>query len=145
MEYDNNHFIIASRAYSLQEDLLMAARHISLQSGRWCALSLHARVVSVFSFGHVCVVAPADGVSFVLRTWLLNSLYECGWFIYKAGRKPILSERNQVAPCTPHNGIHREKAWNSLVSRSRRPIAGRATTWMKNEARAKPPLFRPSQ
>jgi hypothetical protein len=44
------------------------------------------------SFGHVCAVAPADGLSVVFHTWLLNSLYGCCCFIYKAERKPVLRE-----------------------------------------------------
>jgi hypothetical protein len=71
------------------EDLLMAARHTSLQSGRWCALAILARAVSLFFFfGHVCAVAPADGLS------VLNSLYGCCCFIYKAGRKPVSRKIN---------------------------------------------------
>jgi hypothetical protein len=46
------------------------------------------------SFGHVCAVAPADGLSVVFRTWLLNSLYRCCCFIYKAGRKPVSREED---------------------------------------------------
>jgi hypothetical protein len=62
------------RLNSMLEDLLMAAHHTSLQFGRWCALALLARAVSVCPSFWACLCCCPSRRSFGCLSYLAPKL-----------------------------------------------------------------------
>jgi hypothetical protein len=80
------------RLDGMLEDLLVAAHHLPTKSSRWVALLVVGETYLLFTCCWAYLCRCLSGPFFLFSKSYSWTSYECGCFIYKAGRKPVLWE-----------------------------------------------------